>query len=86
MATPKGIKFSTRTRRRMSEARRDSPRVKAHHERMREVMKGRHPKEATATKMAVVALRKLGLTREISPALFEGYFKLYLRRFQANGA
>lgn len=83
--TSRGQKLSDATRRRMSKSRRESPKAKAHHERMREVMKGRHPKEATATKMAVVALRKLGLTRDNSPTLFEGYFEFYLRRFRRNG-
>ncbi len=85
MPTLKGAKLSKEHRRNMSKARRESAAVQAHHERMRTVMKGRHPKEATATKMALGALRKLGLTRSDSPSLFKRYFELYLNRF-VNGA
>lgn len=84
MGMPKGTKlkpFSEEQRRHMSEARRASPKVQAHHIRMREVMKGRHPKQATASSLANRALRKLGLTKKEAPKLYLGYFDFYMRRY-----
>ncbi len=81
MVFPKGTKFSAAHRRHMSEARRASPAVQVHHERMRTIMKGRHPKAATASRLAIVALKKMGLTRKQAPELFEGYFDFYMKRF-----
>lgn len=82
MSIPKGTKFSRTHRRHMSEARYKSPAVKAHNLRMREVMKGRHPERATATKMANVAIRRLGIDPAKMPEMHKAYFEFYLRQLQ----
>ncbi len=79
--TPKGTKFSDEHRKNMSKARRKSKACQAHYERMRTTMKGRHPKEATASKMADYALNRIGLTRKSAPALFQDYFDMFLKEF-----
>lgn len=80
MVIPKGTKFSAAHRRHMSEARLASPKAKAHHERMREIMKGRHPLHATATHLANKAVRKLGLDPAQVPWMHQAYMSLYLSR------
>ena len=68
----------------MSRARKNSPAARAHHIRMREVMRGRHPKQATATRSANRVLEKLGLTKVQAPALWQGYYEFYLKRHEGS--
>lgn len=79
---PKGTKLSPEVRRHMSEARQKSVKVKEHYERLKIIMKGRHPKEASASSLAMRALRRIGLTREGAPDLYESYYQFYLKQFE----
>lgn len=73
---------SEETRRRMSEARRKSPIVQELYERYRREYRGRRPSPAAfAGLAATAALKRLGLTREDSPSLFDMYTAHYLRKF-----
>ncbi len=65
---------------RRSIAPRVSPKMKAHLRRLHKSLKGKEPKYATAGTLATRKLKKIGLTREQSPRLWEMYRDLFLRR------
>lgn len=76
-----GTKFSPEWRENMSKAQKRSPKARAHLKTLQ--VKGKAPSdEALAGSMATRALRRMGLTREGSPQVWDEYMKQYLKRLK----